>query len=44
MQKYLTLFVRDPENRANVLDEVTPGCEWVIAGEGKATQSLMALA
>jgi len=38
MQKIPTLFVRDPENRANVLDEVTPGCEWVIAGEGKATQ------
>jgi hypothetical protein len=38
MRKIPTLFVRDPENRANVLDEVTPGCEWVLEGEGKATR------
>jgi len=38
MRKIPTLFVRDPENRANVTDEVTEGCEWVLAGEGKATR------
>jgi len=38
MRKIPTLFVRDPENRANVTDEVTKGCEWVLAGEGKATR------
>lgn len=38
MKKISTLFVRDPENRKHVLNEVTPGCEWVLAGEGVATQ------
>ena len=38
MRKIPTLFVRDPENRANVTDDVTPGCEWVLAGEGVATR------
>lgn len=38
MKKIPTLFVRDPENRKYVLPEVTPGCEWVIAGEGEATK------
>lgn len=38
MRKIPTLFVRDPENRQHVLDEVTPGCEWVLAGEGEATR------
>lgn len=38
MKKIPTLFVRDPENRKTVLDEITPGCEWVINGEGKATR------
>ena len=38
MKKIPTLFVRDPENRAHVLDDVTPGCEWVLAGEGTATR------
>lgn len=36
MQKIPTLFVRDEENRRYVTDEVTPGCEWVLAGEGVA--------
>lgn len=38
MQKIKTLFVRDPEDRAHVTREVTPGCEWVIDGEGVATR------
>jgi hypothetical protein len=38
MQKIPTLFVRNPEDRARVLDEVTPGCEWVLAGEGIPTR------
>jgi len=32
MRKIPTLFVRDPEDRAHVTDEVTPGCKWVLAG------------
>jgi hypothetical protein len=38
MKKIPTLFVRDPANRKHVLPEVTPGCEWVLAGEGVATR------
>lgn len=38
MRKIPTLFVRDPDDRAHVLREVTPGCEWVIAGEGTPTR------
>jgi len=38
MKKIPTLFVRDLEDRAHVTDEVTPGCEWVLAGEGVATR------
>lgn len=38
MNKIPTLFVRDPDNRAGVLDQVNPGCEWVIRGEGIATR------
>lgn len=38
MQKIPTLFVRNFETRPTTLTEiVTPGCEWVIAGEGFAT-------
>lgn len=38
MKKIPTLFVRDfAGNPSRVLDEVTPGCEWVLAGEGIAT-------
>lgn len=35
MKKIPTLFQRDGE--FFVTPEVTPGCEWVLAGEGKAT-------
>lgn len=38
MQKIPTLFRRDPEDMRRVLPEVTPGCEWVLAGEGVATR------
>ncbi|NUP16500.1 MAG: hypothetical protein HOZ81_10420 [Streptomyces sp.] len=39
MQKIPTLFVRDFDARpAHVLPQVTPGCEWVLAGEGEATR------
>lgn len=38
MKKIPTLFKRDPDDMRHVLDEVTPGCEWVLAGEGVATR------
>lgn len=38
MKKIPTVLVRNPENRKHVLPEVTPGCEWVMAGEGVATR------
>lgn len=38
MNKIPTLFVRDPNNMSRVTREVTPGCEWVLAGEGCATR------
>lgn len=39
MRKIPTLFVRDLSSQpAYVLPQVTPGCEWVLAGEGVATR------
>ncbi len=39
MRKIPTVFVRDPAtNLRHVRDEVNPGCEWVVAGEGVATR------
>ena len=38
MKKIPTLFKRDEQDRRYVTDEVTPGCEWVLAGEGVATR------
>lgn len=38
MQKIPTLFKRDPDDMKHVLPEVTPGCEWVLAGEGRPTR------
>jgi hypothetical protein len=38
MRKIPTLFKRDPDDMRHVLPEVTPGCEWVLAGEGVATR------
>jgi hypothetical protein len=39
MRKIPTVFVRDWDgDRRYVLDEVSPGCEWVIKGEGTPTR------
>lgn len=38
MRKIPTLFRRDPDDPRRVLPEVTPGCEWVLAGEGRPTR------
>lgn len=38
MRKIPTVFVRDADDRKHVTSEVTPGCEWVLAGEGVATR------
>ena len=39
MKKMPSLFVRDHSQKgAPYIDQVTPGCEWVIAGEGVATR------
>jgi hypothetical protein len=38
MIKIPTVFKRDPSNMSRILCEVTPGCEWVISGEGIATR------
>ncbi|MFI1767483.1 DUF5565 family protein [Streptomyces sp. NPDC020800] len=40
MRKIPTVFLRDPDDRRRVLPEVTPGCEWVFAGEGRPTRKL----
>ncbi|MEY9877355.1 hypothetical protein ABH931_006879 [Streptacidiphilus sp. MAP12-33] len=38
MRKIPTLFLRDPDDRAHVLPEINPVCQWVIDGEGTATR------
>ena len=38
MEKVITLFKRDMNGNRQVYDEVAPGAEWVIAGEGSATR------
>lgn len=38
MNKIPTLYVRDPADMSRVTREVTPGCEWVLAGEGIPTR------
>ncbi|MFE6665697.1 DUF5565 family protein [Streptomyces sp. NPDC057697] len=39
MQKIPTLFARDFDARpAHVIPQPTPGCDWVFAGEGRATR------
>lgn len=38
MKKIPSLFKRDYEDTRRVYDEVVPGCEWVLAGEGVATR------
>lgn len=38
MKKIASLFVRDWHGDRQARNEVTPGCEWVIAGEGVPTR------
>ena len=38
MRKIPTLFVRDEQDRRYVTAEVSPGCEWVLEGEGVPTR------
>jgi hypothetical protein len=38
MRKIPTLFIRDEADRKYVTEQVNPGCEWVLAGEGEATR------
>lgn len=38
MRKIPSLFVREPKGDRRVTEEVQAGCEWVIAGEGWATE------
>lgn len=40
MKKIPTLFERNYETDRLVRNEVTPGCEWVLAGEGAATEKV----
>lgn len=41
MKKIPTVFERDWNgDRSRVIDQVHPGCEWVLAGEGVATQKI----
>ena len=42
MKKMPTLFKRvfDGHKIVNILNEVTEGCEWIITGEGKATEKV----
>lgn len=42
MRKIPTLFVRVFQDRkkVDILNEVTPGCEWVLDGEGVATEKI----
>lgn len=37
MQKIISLFKRDYEGTRQVYNEVVPGAEWVLAGEGRPT-------
>ena len=37
MKKIISLFKRDYEGTRQVYDEIVPGAEWVVAGEGVAT-------
>jgi hypothetical protein len=40
VRKIPTLFTRDWEGSREVTREVTPGCEWVVDGEGIATEKI----
>lgn len=38
MKKIPTIFIRNPKNRKELLNEQHPDCDWVFAGEGAATR------
>lgn len=38
MKKIPTMFLRNPDNLREILDEPHPDCAWVFAGEGVATR------
>jgi hypothetical protein len=40
MQKIISVFQRNYETDRLIRDEVVPGAEWVLAGEGRPTQKL----
>lgn len=40
MKKVITLFQRDYEGTRLVFDAIVPGAEWVLAGEGRATEKI----
>ncbi len=40
MEKIISLFKRDYEGDRKIFDEVVPGAEWVVAGEGVATRKM----
>lgn len=40
MQKIISLFQRNYDGDRQVRDEVVPGAEWVLAGEGVATEKI----
>lgn len=44
MQKIISLFMRNYESDRLVRDEITPGAEWVVRGEGWATRKWDGLA
>jgi hypothetical protein len=41
VKKIISLFQRNYETDRRVRDEVVPGAEWVLAGEGVATRILV---
>ena len=38
MKKIPTIYLRDPDDRAHVTDEVNAECQWVLDGEGVPTR------
>lgn len=40
MKKIISLFVRDYEGTRFVRDKIVPGAEWVVSGEGVATEKI----
>ena len=40
MQKVISLFKRDYEGNRQIYNELVEGAEWVVAGEGVATEKI----